>query len=154
MGPGPSIAIDDPDALAFALDPHRFRGALRPAPAAAGETKTVIELFTSKALVLPARRQAARELAKNERVVALSLPVDYWDYLGWRDTLALHAHSLRRRLCRRPGDRQVYTPQIVVNAWRTPSAATTADQSAIATAKPIGCRRSGHVETTATRSTS
>jgi hypothetical protein len=56
------------------------------------------------------------ELAKESRVIALSVPVDYWDYLGWKDTLAQHAHSMRQRgYAGARGDRQVYTPQVVVN---------------------------------------
>jgi hypothetical protein len=46
----------------------------------------------------------------------MSLPVDYWDYLGWKDTLALHGHSTRQRAyAEARGDREVYTPQVVVN---------------------------------------
>jgi hypothetical protein len=46
----------------------------------------------------------------------LSLPIDYWDYLGWKDTLAKPRHSARQRsYAQVRGDRQVYTPQIVVN---------------------------------------
>ena len=46
----------------------------------------------------------------------MSLPVDYWDYLGWKDTLALHGHSNRERAyADARGDREVYTPQVVVN---------------------------------------
>ena len=46
----------------------------------------------------------------------MSLPVDYWDYLGWKDTLALHGHSNRERAyADMRGDREVYTPQIVIN---------------------------------------
>jgi hypothetical protein len=46
----------------------------------------------------------------------MSLPVDYWDYLGWKDTLALHGHSVRQRAyAEARGDREVYTPQVVVN---------------------------------------
>ena len=46
----------------------------------------------------------------------MSLPVDYWDYLGWKDTLALHGHSTRERAyADARGDREVYTPQVVVN---------------------------------------
>ena len=67
-------------------------------------------------LVLSARRQAARRLARDPSLVALSLPVDYWDYLGWKDTLALHGHSNRQRAyAEARGDREVYTPQVVVN---------------------------------------
>ena len=44
------------------------------------------------------------------------MPIDYWDYLGWKDTLASPAHSARQRAYARVrGDRQVYTPQIVIN---------------------------------------
>ena len=56
------------------------------------------------------------ELAVEPGVVALSLPIDYWDYLGWKDTLANPAHSARQRAYAHVrGDREVYTPQIVVN---------------------------------------
>ena len=49
-------------------------------------------------------------------VVALTLPVDYWDYLGWKDTLASPIYSSRQRsYARARGDGQVYTPQIVIN---------------------------------------
>ena len=49
-------------------------------------------------------------------VIALSLAVDYWDYLGWKDTLALSGHSNRQRAyARARGDRQVYTPQMVID---------------------------------------
>ena len=56
------------------------------------------------------------ELAKDPSLVTMSLPVDYWDYLGWKDTLALHGHSNRERAyANARGDREVYTPQVVVN---------------------------------------
>jgi hypothetical protein len=88
-----------------------------PLPAAAGDTRTVVELFTSQGCSsCPAADKLLGELAKDERLVALSVPVDYWDYLGWRDTLALHAHSVRQKsYADARGDRQVYTPQVVVN---------------------------------------
>ncbi len=48
--------------------------------------------------------------------ITMSLPVDYWDYLGWKDTLALHGHSNRQRAYAvTRGDREIYTPQVVVN---------------------------------------
>ena len=93
-----------------------------PLPAAAdntktGEIKTVVELFTSQGCSsCPPADKLLGELAKNERVVALSLPVDYWDYIGWRDTLALHAHGVRQKAyADARGDRQVYTPQVIIN---------------------------------------
>jgi hypothetical protein len=49
-------------------------------------------------------------------LLALSIPVDYWDYLGWKDTLAVPGNSHRQRAyARARGDREVFTPQAVVN---------------------------------------
>jgi hypothetical protein len=46
----------------------------------------------------------------------MSLAIDYWDYLGWKDTLALPGHTNRQRAYSKVrGDREVYTPQVVVN---------------------------------------
>jgi len=49
----------------------------------------VIELFTSQGCSScpPADRLLA-DLAQRPGIIALSFPVTYWDYLGWRDTLA------------------------------------------------------------------
>ena len=56
------------------------------------------------------------ELSRDPTLITMSLPVDYWDYLGWKDTLALHGHSNRERAyADTRGDREVYTPQVVVN---------------------------------------
>ncbi|HXW42231.1 MAG TPA: DUF1223 domain-containing protein, partial [Xanthobacteraceae bacterium] len=56
------------------------------------------------------------ELSADPSLVVLSLSIDYWDYLGWKDTLALPGHATRQRAYARVrGDREVYTPQIVVN---------------------------------------
>jgi hypothetical protein len=88
------------------------------APAArAGEPRAVIELFTSQGCSsCPPADKLLGEFAHDPSLLTLSLPVDYWDYLGWKDTLALHGHSNRQRaysLAR--GDRDVYTPQAVIN---------------------------------------
>jgi len=86
-------------------------------PALAAEPRAVVELFTSQGCSsCPPADRVLGELAKDDRVIALSVPVDYWDYLGWKDTLAQHAHSMRQRgYAGSRGDRQVYTPQVVVN---------------------------------------
>src|SRR6516164_4011195 len=87
-------------------------------PAIAGEEpRAVIELFTSQGCSsCPAADKLLGELADDPSLVAMSLPVDYWDYLGWHDTLALAGHSKRERAYARVrGDGQVYTPQVVVN---------------------------------------
>ena len=87
------------------------------APAMAGEPRAVIELFTSQGCSsCPAADKVIGELAHDPSLLTMSLPVDYWDYLGWKDTLALHGHTERQRAyANARGDREVYTPQVVVN---------------------------------------
>jgi hypothetical protein len=56
------------------------------------------------------------EYARDPSVIVMSLAVDYWDYLGWKDTLAMSGHSNRQRAyAKARGDRQVYTPQTVID---------------------------------------
>jgi hypothetical protein len=85
--------------------------------ARAGEPRAVLELFTSQGCSsCPPADRLVGQLANDPSLIALSVPIDYWDYLGWRDTLANPAHSVRQRAyARARGDGQVYTPQIVVN---------------------------------------
>ena len=85
--------------------------------ARAAEPRALLELFTSQGCSsCPAADKLLGELMSDPLLIALSLPIDYWDYLGWKDTLASPAHSARQRAyARMRGDRQVYTPQIVVN---------------------------------------
>jgi len=87
------------------------------APPVSAEPRAVIELFTSQGCSsCPAADKVLGELSRDPSLVTMSLPVDYWDYLGWKDTLALHGHSDRQRAYAEVrGDREVYTPQIVVN---------------------------------------
>ena len=91
--------------------------ALMPLRAGATEPRAVIELFTSQGCSsCPPADKLLGELSRDPTLIALSLPVDYWDYLGWKDTLALHGHSNRERAyADARGDREVYTPQVVVN---------------------------------------
>jgi hypothetical protein len=81
------------------------------------EPRVVLELFTSQGCSsCPAADRLLAEYAKDPSVIAMSLAVDYWDYLGWKDTLALHGHSNRQRAyAKARGDRQVYTPQVVID---------------------------------------
>src|SRR4051794_18734061 len=84
---------------------------------ARAEPRAVIELFTSQGCSsCPPADKLIAEYSRDPSVIALSLAVDYWDYLGWKDTLALHGHSNRERAyAAARGDRDVYTPQAVVN---------------------------------------
>jgi len=94
-------------------------GLLISSPALAGTAgpRAVVELFTSQGCSsCPPADKLLGDLANDPSLVAISLPVDYWDYLGWKDTLASPAHTARQRAYARVrGDRQVYTPQVVVN---------------------------------------
>jgi hypothetical protein len=92
--------------------------ALFPLSSLAGDPpKAVIELFTSQGCSsCPPADKVLYDLAREPELVALSFPVDYWDYLGWKDTLASPAHSARQRAyANARGDRLVFTPQVVVN---------------------------------------
>ncbi len=82
--------------------------------------KDVIELFTSQGCSsCPPADQLLGEMAGRDDVIALSFNVDYWDYLGWKDTLASPAHTKRQyAYARARGDNKVYTPQAVVNGLR------------------------------------
>ena len=77
----------------------------------------MLELFTSQGCSsCPPADKLLGEFANDPSIVALSLPIDIWDYLGWKDTLALPGHTARQRAyAELRGDRQVYTPQMVVN---------------------------------------
>ncbi len=95
-----------------------FAGCLFALPAGAGEApRSVVELFTSQGCSsCPPADKLAKDLAESGRALVITLPVDYWDYVGWKDTLANPANSARQRAYARVrGDRKVLTPQIVVN---------------------------------------
>ena len=83
----------------------------------AGEVRGVVELFTSQGCSsCPPADKLLGDLAQDPSLVALSLPVDYWDYLGWKDTLALRGHTKRQRAYSKVrGDREVFTPQAVIS---------------------------------------
>ena len=56
------------------------------------------------------------ELRDKPGVLALTFHVDYWDYLGWKDTLASPEFSQRQYdYAKARGDMDVFTPQMVVN---------------------------------------
>jgi len=125
--------------------------ALFAAPALAAEQKPVVELFTSQGCSsCPPADRVLGELAKDDRVIALSVPVDYWDYLGWKHTLAQHAHSMRQRgYAGNRGDRQVYTPQAVVNGTMQVvgsdrQAIEAACKNAAKSALPVALTRNGN----------
>ena len=81
----------------------------------------LVELYTSEGCSScpPADRwlSTLRESGPGPgRLVPLSLHVDYWDYIGWRDPFALPLFSARQReLAGIHRARVVYTPQVVLS---------------------------------------
>ena len=94
----------------------QLAAALSTGSAAAGP-KAVVELFTSQGCSSCRSADAYfSELADRDDVIALSLHVDYWNYLGWDDTFSRPEHSERQRsYAEAHGTKRVYTPQIIVN---------------------------------------
>jgi hypothetical protein len=81
------------------------------------DDRAVIELFTSQGCSsCPAADKLLGQLATDPALIAISLPMDVWDYLGWKDTLADPRNTVRwKAYSKSRGDRQVYTPQAVIN---------------------------------------
>jgi len=77
----------------------------------------VIELFTSEGCSsCPPADKVLANYAGRDDVLALSYNVDYWDYLGWKDTLATPDNTARQRdYSSGRGDGEVYTPQAIVD---------------------------------------
>jgi hypothetical protein len=97
-----------------------FGGAAILAPrlaVAANKQPVLVELFTSQGCSsCPPADEFAGELVKDPNNVIVSFNVDYWDYLGWRDTLAKPEYSKRQYdYAKSRGDGSVYTPQMVIN---------------------------------------
>lgn len=77
----------------------------------------VVELFTSQGCSScpPADATLSRLIDEGD-VLALSYHVDYWNYLGWKDTLSSAASTERQYGYARTLNRNsVYTPQAVIN---------------------------------------
>jgi hypothetical protein len=79
--------------------------------------KGVVELFTSQGCSsCPPADAAFRKLVERGDVIALAYHVDYWNYLGWADTLSSKENTERQyAYARTMGRANVYTPQVVVN---------------------------------------
>ena len=86
-------------------------------PQTAGAQPVVVELFTSQGCSsCPPADALLGELAMRQDIVALSLHVDYWDYIGWKDTFASPITTARQRAYAQAlRSRYVYTPQMVID---------------------------------------
>ena len=85
----------------------------------AANAPVLVELFTSQGCSsCPPADELAGELMKDANTYVVSLNVDYWDYLGWRDTLAKPEYTQRQyAYAAARGDGRVYTPQMIVNGF-------------------------------------
>jgi hypothetical protein len=89
-------------------------------------TAALVELYTSEGCnsCPPADRWLST--LKPGKVVPLSLHVDYWDYIGWKDPYARREFSQRqRKLSQLQRMALVYTPQVLLQGrdfrqWGTP----------------------------------
>ena len=77
---------------------------------------TVVELYTSQGCSsCPPADAFLGELAKRDDLLALSVHVDYWDYICWKDPFASPLNTQRQRqYARTLGMGYVYTPQMVI----------------------------------------
>jgi hypothetical protein len=101
------------DRLFLALAVFAAGGAV----AHAGPRPVVVELFTSQGCssCVPADALMG-QLAGRKDVIAMSLPITYWDMLGWKDTLASDPNTKRQKAYSEAMHRGgVYTPQMIVD---------------------------------------
>jgi hypothetical protein len=87
------------------------------AAAAPRDRPVVVELYTSQgcSACLPADALLAK-LAQRKDVIALTMPVTYWDILGWKDTFAHEGDNKRQKAYAEAlGHGGVYTPQLVAD---------------------------------------
>jgi hypothetical protein len=81
------------------------------------ELPVVLELFTAQGCVsCPPAEKIMHEAAKHPSIIALGCHVTYWDYLGWKDTMAREFCN-HRQFSYMPvfNLQNYYTPQMIVN---------------------------------------
>ena len=89
-----------------------------PAPPAPSRTTLVRTLHRSEGCASCVKAgQFLKAVDDRPQVLTLTFPVDYWDYLGWRDTFAKPEfyRAPTRLYAPRLALRDVYTPQVIVD---------------------------------------
>jgi hypothetical protein len=108
--------------------------ALNPGAASAAQARqpVVVELFTAQGCSsCVGAGKTVDELADRSGVLALTLAVDYWNYLGWADTFAKPEFTARQKAyMRKLAIGEVYTPEVIVDGR---AEAAGADQKKIET---------------------
>ncbi|MFN0115942.1 MAG: DUF1223 domain-containing protein [Paracoccaceae bacterium] len=99
----------------------------------APDNPVVVELYTSQGCSsCPPADAILATLAQREDVIALALHVDYWDYIGWADSFANPAFTMRQKAyAAAAGARSIYTPQMVVGGTDHVTGAKSAELSAL-----------------------
>ena len=119
--------------------------AVVPVSAQAGSQKVVLELFTSQGCSsCPSADAHLGELAEmRDDVIALSVHVDYWNYIGWEDRFATAEMTARQKdYARALGIAYVYTPQLVIDGTSHVTGSNKhAVKNAIAVSKALDTRR-------------
>lgn len=79
--------------------------------------KAVVEVFTSQGChSCPPADKIVQKFSMDGDILAISVHVDYWDYLGWKDIFASKDNTSRQYgYAKSMGESQVYTPQAVIN---------------------------------------
>jgi hypothetical protein len=87
------------------------------APDGKSKRPVVVELYTSQGCSsCPPADALLGQLSARKDVLAVSLPVTYWDMLGWRDTLASETNTQRQKsYAKQLGRGGIYTPQMIVD---------------------------------------
>ena len=81
------------------------------------EPRAVVELFTSQGCSsCPPADKILSELGDGPDIVALAYHVDYWDYIGWKDTFGSTQNAnLQRAYASAQHKANIYTPQMIIN---------------------------------------
>jgi len=106
---------------ACAISAPSLAGSAQCAKRSPAHTVALVELYTSEGCSScpPADQwlsRIARDSYAQDTAIPLSLHVDYWDRLGWKDRFADPRFNERQRLlAQRSGSRAIYTPGVFLN---------------------------------------
>ncbi|NRB59037.1 MAG: DUF1223 domain-containing protein [Winogradskyella sp.] len=76
----------------------------------------VLELFTSQGCSSCPPADRLLDEVKNDKIIALSYHVDYWNYIGWDDPFSAKKYTERQKLySNKFNSSTIYTPQLVIN---------------------------------------